>query len=77
MIGYKGESEGMREQYERVLGNVKDLKRYLRNRTKDMERIKTREIDTSSDMEEDILDLLEVQSKINIRELEMGKVRLE
>ena len=67
----------MREQYERVLGNVKDLTRYLRNRTKDMERIKTREIDTSSDMEEKILDLLEVQSKINIRELEMGKVRLE
>ena len=77
MIGYKGEYEGMREQYERVLGNVKDLTRYLRNRTKDMERIKTREIDTSSDMEEKILDLLEVQSKINIRELEMGKVRLE
>ena len=77
MIGYKGEYEGMREQYERVLGNVKDLTRYLRNRTKDMERIKTREIDTSSDMEEKILDLLEVQSKINIRELEIGKVRLE
>ena len=51
--------------------------RDLKDSTNDMDMIKTREMETSSDTEEKILDLLEVQSKINIRELEIGKVRPE
>ena len=43
--------EGMREQYKRALGGVKDLKRYLRDMTKEMERINIRDMETSSDME--------------------------
>ena len=35
------------EQYERVLVDVKDLTRYLMDWTKDMERIKIREMETS------------------------------
>ena len=37
----------MMERYERVLGGVKDLKRDLRDRTKEIEMIKIREINTS------------------------------
>ena len=49
----------MRELYERVLGDVKDLTRDLRDSTNEIERINIREMDTSSDMEGEILDLLE------------------
>ena len=37
-----------KEQYERYLGDIKDLTRYLRNITKEMEIINTRDRETSS-----------------------------
>ena len=67
----------MRERYERVIGYVEHLTRDLRESTKGIKRIKIREMETSSDMEETLLELLEAQSKLNTRESEMGKVRPE
>ena len=40
----------------------------LRDRTKDMERIKIRERETSFEMEDTRFDLLEAQSKLKTRE---------
>ena len=51
--------EGISQQYERDLGDVKDLKRYLRDRTKDIYSINIRERETSFNMEGTKLDLLE------------------
>ena len=47
------------EWYERSLGDVKDLTRYLRDSENEIERIKIREMETSSDMEGTRLDILE------------------
>ena len=58
----------MRERYERVLGDIKYLTRDLRDNTKEIDRIKVREKDISSDLEGTILDLLEAQKKLNNRE---------
>ena len=52
--------EGMREWYERALGDVNNLTRDLRESTKEMERINIREREAYSDMEGLILNLLEV-----------------
>ena len=38
------------EKNERALGDVKDLTRYFRDRTEDMERINIRDMETSSDL---------------------------
>ena len=51
--------------------------RYLRDITKDMERIMIREMEISSEMEGMRLGLMEAQSKLKTRESEMGKVRPE
>ena len=51
----------MRERYEMFLGDVKYLMIDLRDSTKEMERIKIREMETSSELEGRMLDLLEVQ----------------
>ena len=51
--------------------------RYVRDITKEMDRIMIREMETSSKMEGTRLGLMEAQSKLNNRESEMGKVRLE
>ena len=57
----------MKERYDRFLEGVKDLTRDLRDSTKEIERIKIREIETSSKLEGTNLGLLEEQSKINTR----------
>ena len=67
----------MREWYERVLGDVKDLTRDLRDRTEEMERIKIREMETSSKLEGTRLDLLKAKSKLKTKESETGKIRPE
>ena len=41
----------MREQYVRVLGNVNDFTRDLRDRDEEMDRMKIREMETSSKLE--------------------------
>ena len=53
------------------------MTRYLRDRTKEIERINIREMETSFDLEGTRLGLLEAQSKLNTRESEMAKVRPE
>ena len=58
----------------RVLGDVKNLTRDLSDSTEEIERINIRKMETSSAMEGKILDLMEFQSKLNIRESKMGKV---
>ena len=50
-----------------------DLKRYLRYMTKEMESINIRDMETSSDLEGTILDLLEVQYNLDTRELEISR----
>ena len=67
VIAYKGRDEGMRERYERVMGDVKDLARDLRDSTKEIERINIREMETSSELKGTRLDLLEAQSKLKTR----------
>ena len=49
-------------------GDIKYLTRDLRDNTKEIDRIKVREKDISSDLEGTILDLLEAQKKLNNRE---------
>ena len=53
--------EGMREWYERDLGDVNNLTRDLRESTKDMERINIRDRETYSNLESIRLDFLEAQ----------------
>ena len=77
VIGDEGGDEGMRERYERVLGDVKGFIIYLRDSTKEIKRIKISKMDTSSDLEGTRLDLLEAQSNLNTRESEMGKFHPE
>ena len=49
------------------------MTRYPRYRTEEMERIKIRERETSSDQEETRFYLLEVWPKLEVRELEMRR----
>ena len=65
----------MKEQYERALGEVMYLNMYLRESTKEMDSINTRNRDISYNLEGTRLDLLEAQSKLETRELETRKVR--
>ena len=51
------------------------MTRYLRDRTKEMDRIKIREKETSSELEGKILYLQEARSKLETRESEMMKIR--
>ena len=64
----------MREQYESALGDVKDLARDMRDRTKDMDMINIRDTEVSYDLEGGRLYLLEAQPKLVTRELETRKV---
>ena len=51
----------MRKRHERVLGDVKDLIRDLRDRANDTYSIKVKYMKTSNDLERMILDLMEAQ----------------
>ena len=57
----------MMKWYERDLERVEYFTRYLRYITKDMERINTREMETSSELEGTILELLDVQSNMETK----------
>ena len=59
----------MRERYERFQWDFKDLTRYLRDSTKEIESIKIRDMETYSNLEGVILELMEAQSKLNTRDL--------
>ena len=59
---------GVREQYKRALGDVKDLTRYLRDRNEETEMINIRYIETSSDLKGEILYPVEAKSKMETRE---------
>ena len=67
LYGAREDMEGMRKQYDRDLGDINYLTRYLRERTKDMEMTNIRDRETLSDMEGGRLYLLEVQSKLDTR----------
>ena len=69
--------EGVRERYERLLGDVKELTRYLTDRINYMERINIINMETSSKTEGKILEIMEAQSNINTGESKMGKFRPE
>ena len=55
------EMDGMREHYERALGDVKNLTRDTRDKNKYMESINIRGRETSPNLEGSRLDLLEAQ----------------
>ena len=57
----------MMKWYERDLERVEYFTRHLRYITKDMERINTREMETSSELEGTILELLDVQSNMETK----------
>ena len=67
--------EGMRQHYDRDLGDTKDFTRDMRNRTEDTESIYIRVRETSSNNKGTIFDLLEDQSKLETKEFETRKVR--
>ena len=63
----KGGNEGTREFYDRVLGDIKDLTIEMKDRTKDVDRIKIMYMETSTRMEGKILVFLQEQSKLKTR----------
>ena len=67
LYGAREDMEGMRQQYDRDLGDINYLERYLRERTKDMEMTNIRDRETLSDMEGGRLYPLEGKSKLDTR----------
>ena len=68
--------EGKREWHDRDLRNAKYVMRYLRDSTKEMERINIREREKFYDMEGTRLGLLEIKLNMDTRESEIRKVHL-